>query len=263
MVTPATRILQKLQPLTFGSFLPPKLKAIPEETDASSIDDEILLQDLNPITGKDTTKRKLHFSDAGTSTHPTPTDAGSMRGNRSTGKSLKFIPPAIKDGVTTVTIEEEDICAQVQEWESALIGFVIGDNPYGLQMNEYVTKLWGFFDKPHVLFHEDGYYIFRFKTIKDKDNVLQSGPYFYRNKPVILRQWEIDFDFEEDIIRQIPIRVKFPKLPVGYWSVEALSKVASAVGNPMHTDSFTANAEKISYARILIEVDILQPLQIA
>ncbi|KAH0670701.1 hypothetical protein KY290_026098 [Solanum tuberosum] len=61
------------------------------------------------------------------------------------------------------------------------------------------------------------------------------------------------------MIRQIPICVKFPKLPVGYWSVEAFSKVASAVGNRLHTDNFTANAEKISYDRILIEVDVSQP----
>lgn len=58
----------------------------------------------------------------------------------------------------------------------------------------------------------------------------------------------------------IPIWVKFPGLAVGYWSAEALSKVASAVGRPLYMDSFTANAEKISYARVLVEVDVSQPL---
>lgn len=49
-------------------------------------------------------------------------------------------------------------------------------------------------------------------------------------------------------------------LPVGYWSIEGFSKVASAIGKPIRTDNYTANVDKISYARILIEVDVSQPL---
>ncbi|KAG5590473.1 hypothetical protein H5410_040987 [Solanum commersonii] len=188
--------IQKLQPLTFGSFLPSKFKEIPEETDTSSNEDETIMQDTS--IGKDLAKTRLHFSDAGTfAQQPTPAAPGSVRGSQNTGKSLKFIPPAIND------------CQ--------------------------VTKVWGFFDKPQVLLPEDGYYKFRFQIVEDKEKVLQLGPYFYRNKHVILQNLEIDFDFEEYMIRQIPICVKFPKLPV-------------------------ANAEKISYAGILIELDISQPL---
>lgn len=63
---------------------------------------------------------------------------------------------------------------------------------------------------------------------------------------MILRNWELDFNFDADMISQIPIWVKFPRLLVGYWSVKVLSKVASAIGVPLYTDGFTANAEKIS-----------------
>ncbi|WMV14382.1 hypothetical protein MTR67_007767 [Solanum verrucosum] len=58
----------------------------------------------------------------------------------------------------------------------------------------------------------------------------------------------------------IPIWVMFPGSPVGYWPAKALTKVASAVEIPLHTDNVTANADKISYARVLIEVDFSQPL---
>lgn len=63
-----------------------------------------------------------------------------------------------------------------------------------------------------------------------------------------------------DILSIIPIWVKFPGLPVGYWSVEALSKVSSVVGKPLYTYSYTSNLEKIWYAKILIEVIVAQPL---
>ncbi|KAG5629694.1 hypothetical protein H5410_001411 [Solanum commersonii] len=74
--------------------------------------------------------------------------------------------------------------------------------------------------------------------------------------PLILKPWVLDFEFDKEILRW----VKFSGLPVGYWSIESLSEIASAVGRPMHTDLVTANVEKISYARILIEVDVSQPL---
>lgn len=42
--------------------------------------------------------------------------------------------------------------------------------------------------------------------------------------------------------------------------MDALSKVVNAVGRPLHTNNFTAAAERISYVKILIEVNGSQPL---
>ncbi|KAH0674549.1 hypothetical protein KY284_025636 [Solanum tuberosum] len=89
----------------------------------------------------------------------------------------------------------------MKNWETTLIGYVVGDTPYGKQMENCVEKNWSFVPMP-----------------------------------------------------------RFPGLPVGYWSIEALSKVASAVGRPLYTDQYTANVVKISYAKILIEVDVSQLL---
>ncbi|KAK4731384.1 hypothetical protein R3W88_024372 [Solanum pinnatisectum] len=46
----------------------------------------------------------------------------------------------LKEGILSVKIKEEDICLQIKEWETTLIGCIIGDNPYELQMVEYVKK---------------------------------------------------------------------------------------------------------------------------
>ncbi|KAK4737274.1 hypothetical protein R3W88_000971 [Solanum pinnatisectum] len=73
---------------------------------------------------------------------------------------------------------------------------------------------------------------------------MQTGSYFYGNKPMILRIWELDFKLNIDLYNQIPIWVRFPSLPIGYWSIKAFRKFASAIGIPLYTDGFTANAEK-------------------
>ncbi|KAK4731392.1 hypothetical protein R3W88_024380 [Solanum pinnatisectum] len=143
----------------------------------------------------------------------------------------------LKEGILTVKIEEEeDICLQIKEWETTLIGYIIGDNPYELEMLEYVKKVWGFVELLQVLYHDDRYYIFKFCNIAEKEKVMQAGPYFYGNSPMILRNWYVDCERDADMFSQIPIWVKFPRLPVGYWSVTALTKVASAIGIPLVTD---------------------------
>ncbi|WMV29970.1 hypothetical protein MTR67_023355 [Solanum verrucosum] len=89
---------------------------------------------------------------------------------------------------------------------------------------------------------------------------MQAGLYTYHNKPFMLKNGEASFIFDTKCITTIPLWVNFPSLPVGYWSTEALSKVASAVGKPLYTDRYTIEMNRISYARVLVEVDISQPL---
>lgn len=58
----------------------------------------------------------------------------------------------------------------------------------------------------------------------------------------------------------IPIWVIFPRLPLGYLSVRSLSKLASAIGIPLYIHGFTENVGKISYARVLIVMDLAKRL---
>ncbi|XP_059285205.1 uncharacterized protein LOC132038570 [Lycium ferocissimum] len=69
-----------------------------------------------------------------------------------------------------------------------------------------------------------------------------------------------NFRFDLASMNVIPLWVKFPTLPVGFWSVEPLSKLASVVGKPLYTDKYTTNLEKVPYASLLVETDILKPI---
>lgn len=173
---------------------------------------------------------------------------------------LSYVPPTSKQGKISVSIEEDDIRSQTEYWKHALIGYVIGDTPYLMPLEAYIMNVWKCLVKPQVLGHDDGYFIFRLESAEECDRILLGGPYTFHNKPFIVQTWDIDFYFDPNCITTIPQWVTFPGLPVGYWSCEALSKVASAIGKPKHTDQFTATMERISYARVLIETDVAQPL---
>ncbi|PHU19828.1 hypothetical protein BC332_10979 [Capsicum chinense] len=128
-------------------------------------------------------------------------------------------------------------------------------------MENYIAHVWNSVSKPQVLYYDDNYYVFKFASAVDRDLVMQSGPYTYRNRPMILRNWSLDFEFKLECFSKIPLWFKFPSLPLGHLSKKALSKLASFVGKPLYTDKCTAEIERISYARVFIKVDINHPFR--
>ncbi|XP_019265468.1 PREDICTED: uncharacterized protein LOC109243031 [Nicotiana attenuata] len=184
-----------------------------------------------------TSPKRLQFSEAGSSKQISKPDLESKvkeadaevhekearKQNRYSqmGMQLEYVPPSRREGKVIIQIEEEDVNELKEYWDNALIGYVLGDTPYEKSMVNYVESVWDFVDKPQILYHHEGYYVFRFSNVKDKEAVI---------------------------------------LSVGYWTADALSKVASRVGIPMYTDKYTAELGKISYARVLVKVDITKPL---
>nr|XP_016441125.1 PREDICTED: uncharacterized protein LOC107766790 [Nicotiana tabacum] len=228
---------------------------------------------------KPTIPRRLQFSEAGSSAQPFPNleqyaaianggnklkqhakELRQQNRNSQMGMRLDYVPPIHRDGKIVVQIVEEDVRELNDHWATALIGYVLGDTPYEKSMEAYIASVWDFVPKPQILYHSDGYYVFIFSTIEDRDLVMQAGPYSYHNKPFILQNWEREFHFDPKCITTIPLWLHFPSLPVGYWTADALSKVASAIGTPMYTGRYTADLNKISYARVLVKVDITKPI---
>ncbi|XP_019261965.1 PREDICTED: uncharacterized protein LOC109239829 [Nicotiana attenuata] len=89
---------------------------------------------------------------------------------------------------------------------------------------------------------------------------MAKGPYTFNNRPLVLKNWMPDFEIDKEPMRVMPLWVNFPGLPIQCWAEENLGRIASCLGKPVCTDRLTAECERISYARVLIEMDITQPM---
>ncbi|KAL5170000.1 hypothetical protein HKD37_11G031783 [Glycine soja] len=69
---------------------------------------------------------------------------------------------------------------------------------------------------------------------------------------------EMYYHEDGDMLRTLPVWVKLPNLPLYLWGTKSLGKIGSALGNPLFTDECTANKLRVSYARILVEIDVTQ-----
>ncbi|KAL0438677.1 UNVERIFIED_CONTAM: hypothetical protein Slati_2350700 [Sesamum latifolium] len=68
------------------------------------------------------------------------------------------------------------------------------------------------------------------------------------------------FEFKDDEISSLPVWATLPSLPLECWNQNALGKIGSKLGTPIAMDSLTMKMERLSYTRILVEVDASKKL---
>ncbi|XP_060200266.1 uncharacterized protein LOC132628505 [Lycium barbarum] len=176
------------------------------------------------------------------------------------GMNLNYYAPVYKDGKCVVALEQEDIEEECVKWQKSLILYVIGESPTFGAVERFLKSLGICRERPHMYYHNDNYFIIRFQTLEERDQVLLSGPSTINNKPVIMKPWTSTFSFKEEVLKNVPIWVKFPNLPVECWGMKVLSKISNGLGTPIYADDCTTHITRISYARVLIEMDITKPL---
>jgi hypothetical protein len=108
--------------------------------------------------------------------------------------------------------------------------------------------------------HDSGWLIFAFNSELEMLETLSAGPYFVFGRPLILKIMPEFFDFQANDMTKLPTWVKLPNLPLRCWTSLCLSKIGSMIGKPIHCDIPTTTMSRLSYARILVEVDLLQEL---
>lgn len=225
------------------------------------------LEDPDPESGNRTpihTGTSTHTLDKQVTEEQNPrlwTDV--ITGNRepARGLTIGYTAPAIVDGDIEITIEESDVISETKFWESSLIMYVLGGDLTMNSVKQYMIKFWNFVTLPEIFYNEEGYFILKFRTVTDRDAVMSRGPYTIYNMTMFIREWTRSFCLKDDMLRTIPIWVKLPRLPLHLWGAASLSKIGSALGIPKCTDECTAHKLRISYARLLVEVDITKKLR--
>ncbi|XP_019225767.1 PREDICTED: uncharacterized protein LOC109207324 [Nicotiana attenuata] len=96
--------------------------------------------------------------------------------------------------------------------------------------------------------------------MEDKNLIMQNGPYPFNSRPMVLKYWDPNFQMKDESMRIVPIWINLPGLPIQCWAEEHLGRIASLLGKPICTDRLTAECERVSYARILVDMDITQPM---
>jgi hypothetical protein len=152
----------------------------------------------------------------------------------------------------------DDLDDKCDFWKLCLIGYVAGRSPGYKALQNVIVNSWKC--EASLIMHESGWLIYKFATDADKLSILTGGPYLVYGRPLILRSMPAFFDFSYSTMHTVPVWVKFPNLPLQCWSLKCLSKIASVLGKPVQSDMLTHTMSRLSYARVLVEVNLLSDL---
>ncbi|KAH0662381.1 hypothetical protein KY284_027312 [Solanum tuberosum] len=139
------------------------------------------------------------------------------------------------EGEQVVEIMPEDVAKDDMKWAPSVIVYFVGVTPSIGTME-------------------------RFANEEERDKVLCAGPHYLLKRPVIMKPWLLEFNFKEEILTTIPLWIKLPNFPLNCWNSVVLSKIGNSLGKPLYADECTTQASRISFTRILIEMDVTRPL---
>ena len=117
-----------------------------------------------------------------------PEQDESLANNRAPNRGMKldFISPVIKNGTPIACLQQDVVFHESSQWFTALILYVIGENPTMKYLTGFIERQWPWVENPEISFHDEAYFIIRFKTMAEKNEVLATGPSSLAKRPVLI-----------------------------------------------------------------------------
>jgi hypothetical protein len=159
-----------------------------------------------------------------------------------------------------------DVCPLLPEdfgelrdiWKLCLIGYSISKTLGYTILGKYMANVWKCNATLHI--HDSGWLVFRFSSATNMGRVLCRGPYSFQGKPLVLKPMPPYFDFGKLDMLSVLVWVRLLNFPLECWSPACLSKISSVIGKPIRCDDLTLSMSRVSFARVMIEVNLSDDL---
>ncbi|GJX07701.1 cytokinin dehydrogenase 3-like protein [Tanacetum coccineum] len=204
---------------------------------------------------------------------PLPTPVTTSAGNAPGKSSYAIItgkPSGKKVNVRTlftpggngidVVVPVDSIRAISERFANTAYGFFLGKKVAYPVVANYVRNTWGKYELIRSMFSSStGLFSFQFSSMNRLDAMLENGPWFIRNNPLILKKWHLDENLLKEDVSTVPVWVKLYGVPVTAFSEDGLSAIATKLGTPLMLDSYTSDMcmqswGRSSYARVMVEL---------
>ena len=175
--------------------------------------------------------------------------------NASADQTLKFFPPQPLNGKSIVVPLSEVFEEGEQKWKYAVVAQFVGRIPNFSVFQKKVNLLWGEDGEIDIKPAGHNLFILHFPNSRVRDRVIESGPWHIQNKPLIVRRWEPGMRSLEFDMTKLPLWIHLGNIPLELFTQTGISYIASALGNPLYMDRFTANQQRLAFAKVCIEVE--------
>ena len=136
--------------------------------------------------------------------------------------------------------------------------YVSGASPHFGVLTGFIRRIWAEYKIEKIVTLKNSVVLLEFDSMETRDTVMQRGFYHFDKKLLIAKPWHEGMQKEK--VEQVPVWVQFSELNLKYWSLSALSKLTSIFGIPIMADKNTVEKNMGHYARVLIEMPIVDKL---
>lgn len=145
------------------------------------------------------------------------------------------------------------------KWKRCVVGQFLDKKLGFTAVRNIAMRIWEKFGIREVLSNEKGFFFFLYDG-ESFHELLERGPWHFGGKLLILKLWHPHLKLEKEQLFTIPLWVHFLNVPLELWTGPGLSYVASSVGRPLYADQLTESGQRLSFAKICVEVDCSSPL---
>nr|GEW50480.1 hypothetical protein [Tanacetum cinerariifolium] len=111
----------------------------------------------------------------------------------------------------------------------------------------YVRNTWGKYGLVRSMFSSStGLFSFQFSSMDGLDAMLENGPWFIWNNPLILKKWHPDENLLKEDVSTNPVWVKLHGVPVTAFSEDGLSAIATKLADMELKDNIVVAMSKIT-----------------
>ncbi|XXG67040.1 hypothetical protein AAC387_Pa06g0474 [Persea americana] len=113
--------------------------------------------------------------------------------------------------------------------------------------------------RPCFISHtEHGHFLFKFNTKEDSEALVSQTRLSMGKWKLLLRFWSPG-DEENSWPAISPVWIGMKGIPYHCWSSDILLSIAGSVSKPLHLDETTAAQRMLSYAKVLVNLDVSKP----
>ncbi|PKU61123.1 hypothetical protein MA16_Dca028275 [Dendrobium catenatum] len=125
---------------------------------------------------------------------------------------------------------------------------------------EELKQRWFHFGEFKIITIGPNTFICIFQSLAARDAVLSSGPWIIAGNIIGMDKWDSTCSPNSLHGLRSPIWICLPQLPLIYWDINNITRIANLLGEPLWMDSHTSKWGRSSFARICVRIDLSQKL---
>lgn len=120
--------------------------------------------------------------------------------------------------------------------------------------------MWRTQSEPMLIDLSNNYFTVKVYRWEEYERALLDGPWMIGDNCLHVQRWKPNFKAKKEEISLLPVWMRFPILPVEYYSERWLKKAGNEIGRTIMIDIATLLASRGKLVRVCVEFDLKKPL---